>query len=58
MMNKEVQQLLENEGLEVIEKNGKFYLFDLLAERVDSVHESEKKLEEYVDKTLHLHYCS
>jgi hypothetical protein len=57
MMNKDLQQLLKNEGLEVIEKGGKFYLFDLLAEKVDSVHTSEKKLEEYVDKNI-FEYCS
>ena len=57
MMNKDLQQLLKNEGLEVIEKGGKFYLFDLLAEKVDSVHMSEKKLEEYVDKNF-FEYCS
>ena len=57
MMNKDLQQLLKNEGLEVVEKGGKFYLFDLLAEKVDSVHASEKKLEEYVDKNI-FEYCS
>lgn len=57
MMNKDLKQLLKNEGYQVLKKNDKFYLIDLLGEFVDSIHNTEADLEAYVDKYI-FEYCS
>ena len=57
MMNKDLKQLLKNEGYQVLKKNGKLYLIDLLGEFVDSIHNTEDDLEAYVNKYI-FEYCS
>lgn len=51
-MDQEFEQLLEQEGYEVLERDGGFLLVDLVGEFVDSQHDSMESVKEYCEKNV------